>query len=92
MIKDTKEEAVVEEAVEEVENAAEAVPPSLTIQDLSSIRNIIDVASQRGAFRTNEFTVVGATYTKLNDFVNSVAPAAEPVADADGDVAEEVKE
>lgn len=48
--------------------------PELTIQDLSNLRSIIDVASQRGAFRAAEFSAVGSSFNKLNDFLNAVAP------------------
>lgn len=51
--------------------------PDLTVQDLSALKAIIDVASQRGAFKPNEMTVVGTTYTKLENFLNAVAAAAE---------------
>ena len=72
MIDDTQEnEAVVEEATESTEEVVANETASLSIQDLANLRNIIDVASQRGAFRTNEFTVVGATYTRLNNFLAS---------------------
>jgi hypothetical protein len=56
---------------------AAATPPELTIQDLGNLRAIIDVASQRGAFRATEMAAVGATFNKLNDFLNVVAPPAE---------------
>jgi hypothetical protein len=36
------------------------------------MKSIIDVASQRGAFRPNEMTTVGQTYTKLETFLNAV--------------------
>lgn len=41
----------------------------LTVQDLAAIRQIIDVASQRGAFKPNEMVVVGTTYSKLEAFL-----------------------
>lgn len=60
----------------------------LTINDLGAIKSIIDVASQRGAFKPNEMTTVGQVYTKLEAFLNAVqaqqaaqegaAPAEEP--------------
>ena len=49
--------------------------PELTIQDLQNLRAIIDVASQRGAFRAVEMQAVGVAFNKLNDFLNAVAPA-----------------
>lgn len=44
----------------------------LTITDLSALRDIIDVACSRGAFRANEMTTVGAIYTKLESFLEQV--------------------
>ena len=52
-----------------------AQQPELTIQDLGNLRAIIDVASQRGAFRAAEMQAVGSAFNKLNDFLNAVAPA-----------------
>lgn len=49
----------------------------LTINDLAALRSIIDVASQRGAFKPNEMVAVGQTYTKLNNFLEAVAKQAE---------------
>ena len=48
--------------------------PELTIQDLGNLRAIIDVASQRGAFRAAEFEAVGSAFRKLDTFLNAVAP------------------
>ena len=47
--------------------------PDLTIQDLQALKSIIDVASQRGAFKPNEMMTVGQTYSKLETFLNAVA-------------------
>jgi len=44
----------------------------LTVQDLAAIKQIFDVASQRGAFRPNEMMTVGQVYTKLETFLNAV--------------------
>lgn len=57
--------------------------PDLTVQDLGALKAIIDVASQRGAFKPNEMTVVGQTYTKLEAFLNAVAAAQQPAAEAE---------
>ena len=77
-----------ETAVEQPEAAApsQAQPAELTVQDLQSIKSIIDVASQRGAFKPNEMAVVGTTYTKLETFLNAVQaqqPAQEQAAQAE---------
>ena len=74
-------EEVTEDTTANVVDSTE-VPASLTVQDLANLRNIIDVASQRGAFKTTEFTVVGATYSKLSNFINAIAPKEEASSEA----------
>lgn len=65
-----------------VGGAEEAVAaPELTVQDLGNLRAIIDVASQRGAFRAAEMAAVGSVFNRLNDFLNAVAPPAEQTAE-----------
>lgn len=44
----------------------------LTVQDLNVIKTIIDVASQRGAFKANEMAMVGTVYNKLEGFLKIV--------------------
>jgi|AntRauTorcE11897_2_1112592.scaffolds.fasta_scaffold04787_5 hypothetical protein len=46
--------------------------PDLSIQDLASLKQIIDVASQRGAFKPGEMAQVGQTYNKLEAFLNEI--------------------
>lgn len=74
-----KSEAV-ENAVEEVsaveETAQQETPvESISLQDLQVLSNIVDLATQRGAFRGNELTQVGAVYDKLSTFLQQVAAA-----------------
>lgn len=52
-------------------------PVELTVQDLGVLRSIIDVASQRGAFKANEMEAVGKTYNKLDSFLQQVQKAEE---------------
>jgi hypothetical protein len=66
--KDTQEVENVSGTEEAGESGAE-----LTVQDLSAIKQIIDVASQRGAFRPNEMMTVGQTYSKLETFLAAVS-------------------
>ena len=40
-----------------------------TIGDLAGIRNIIDIACQRGAFRGEEMTEVGQVFDRLSNFI-----------------------
>ena len=47
--------------------------PELNLSDLGAIKSIIDVASQRGAFKANELESVGKIYNRLSTFLDSVA-------------------
>ena len=72
MSEDTNVEAKVTEASAAPETS-EAQGPDLTVQDLQALKSIIDVASQRGAFKPNEMMTVGQTYSKLETFLAAVA-------------------
>lgn len=50
---------------------------TLTINDLVTLRNVIDLASTRGAFRANELSEVGEVYNRLNQFVDASVAAAQ---------------
>lgn len=64
-------EDVKDQAVPEAAQQAPAV--DLNISDLVALKNIIEVASQRGAFKAAELEAVGKTFNKLNVFLESVA-------------------
>ena len=49
---------------------------NLTIADLQTISNIIDIAMTRGAFRANEAKTVGESYEKINAFLQTVQQTA----------------
>jgi hypothetical protein len=53
--------------------AAPAEEPGLNISDLMALKSIVEVASQRGAFKANELEAVGKTFNKLTTFLESVA-------------------
>ena len=44
----------------------------ITIADLDTIKNIIDLACTRGAFRGAELSQVGTVYDKLSVFLQAV--------------------
>jgi hypothetical protein len=44
----------------------------ITIADLDTIKNIIDLACTRGAFRGAELSQVGVVYDKLSEFLEAV--------------------
>lgn len=41
----------------------------LTINDLNGLKTIIDVATQRGAFKASELEAVGKLYNRLDKFL-----------------------
>jgi len=61
------EEVTKEEGTEQAQNI------ELTVNDLNALKQIIDVASGRGAFKPNEMTTIGTVYTKLENFLTAVA-------------------
>jgi PBP1b-binding outer membrane lipoprotein LpoB len=66
------EEVKNQEPVAEQVPAQEQPPVDLTVQDLAGLRSIIDVASQRGAFKAAEMEAVGKLFNKLNGFLEAV--------------------
>lgn len=49
----------------------------LSVTDLAVLKNIIDLASERGAFRGSELKTVGEVYEKLTAFLAWVVAQAE---------------
>ena len=72
MTEETKTQAPATEAPKS--EAPTQGAPDLTVQDLQALKAIIDVASQRGAYKPNEMEVVGRTYNRLNVFLDAVTP------------------
>ena len=70
-----KQEAQVPAA--EAANAEAAVQqpqgPDLNVSDLVALKYIIEVATNRGAFKATELEAVGKTFNKLNSFLEAVA-------------------
>lgn len=62
-----------DEVKKEAEQQAPAQgAPELTVSDLHLLKQVIDVASQRGAFKPNEMVNVGTIYNKLEAFLTAV--------------------
>jgi hypothetical protein len=58
----------------------------ISIADLDTIKNIIDLASSRGAFRGEELQEIGIVYNKLKNFLDEVidqAKAQQTIADVE---------
>lgn len=70
----SKENQPVEETTAETQ--AEQTS-DLNINDLNTLRAIIDLASSRGAFKTAEMVAVGSAYNKLNAFLEKIAKQSE---------------
>lgn len=60
----------------EVQATTEA-QASLSLNDLATLANVINLATQRGAFRANELSSVGSAYDKLNAFLGAAQKATE---------------
>lgn len=52
--------------------AEQANPNDLNIQDLATMKAIIDLASERNAFKPGEMAAVGIVYNKLDLFLKNV--------------------
>ena len=50
---------------------------TLSISDLAVLKNCIDIAASRGAFRAPEMKSVGEVYDKLSAFLQTVIAQAE---------------
>ena len=76
-----KEKLMTEEVQKQeapVAPATEAAPqqpagPDLNVSDLVALKSIIEVATQRGAFKATELEAVGKTFNKLSAFLDAVA-------------------
>jgi len=60
------EESISEESAAAAEPAAK---PSITLQDIASVVDILQVCTNRGAWRVNELTTVGQLYDRLTSFL-----------------------
>jgi hypothetical protein len=69
----TEEIKAPEAPVQSDATQTQAAAPDLNINDLAALRSILDVASQRGAFKAAELEAVGKIYNKLNTFLEAVS-------------------
>ncbi len=68
-------EQATAQATEEAQAPEAPATPDLTVQDLQALKMIIDVTTQRGAFKANEMASVGNVYNRLTAFLDHIAPA-----------------
>ena len=76
-----KEKQQAEPVQEATAPAAQQEQPSLNLQDLILVAQIIQICSSRGAFKADELANVGNLYTKLVAFLQSTG-ALTPATDA----------
>ncbi len=69
----TEENQVEQPAPEATAPAQDTPAADLNISDLLALKSVVEVASQRGAFKANELEGVGRVYNKLSNFLESVA-------------------
>lgn len=53
--------------------AQQPAGPDLNVSDLVALKSIIEVATQRGAFKATELEAVGKTFNKLSAFLEAVS-------------------
>jgi hypothetical protein len=72
---------------EENNNVEEQQAPQLSLQDIATAVQVIDICSKRGAFEGQELEVVGGVRNRILSFLQAAAPKDEvpegevPVAD-----------
>ena len=72
MTEETNQPASTESVGQEAAPSPQSAP-DLNISDLLAVKNIIEVATSRGAFKATELAAVGKTFNKLNTFLESVS-------------------
>ena len=68
-----EQEAVVPQEEQENTQTAKSESLDLNIQDLIGLKSVVDVATQRGAFKAAELEAVGKLYNRLSGFIDSVS-------------------
>lgn len=54
------------------ESLEEAQAESISLNDLASLMQVVELASTRGAFRAAELSTVGAVFDRLSRFLSAV--------------------
>lgn len=68
---------MTEQTTEAQENVEVPQAPELSIADIITLKQVVEVATARGAFRAQELTQVGRVYDRVNNWVQTVAPQPE---------------
>jgi hypothetical protein len=62
-------------------NETQSATPGLGLADIAFLLQIVEICSQRGAFKADELTSVGTVYDKVKAFISANSPA-QPAAPA----------
>ena len=82
---------MTEEVKNENAEAVEAEAPQLSLQDIATMVQIIDICSKRGGFEGPELEAVGGLRNRVVKFLNAAAPKDEEVPEGDVPVEEPVE-
>lgn len=61
------------EEVSNTEETQEEKVESINLNDIQALLQIVDIASNRGAFQTSEMSQIGAVYDKVSAFLRGIA-------------------
>jgi hypothetical protein len=85
MTKQVTTETQETETTQEVAQPEVAKAPDLNLNDLVAMRNLIEVVTQRGAFKANELSAAGQLFDKLNAFLTAAEAQAQANQPAQGE-------
>ena len=64
-------------------NNVPAQTSGVTLNDIAFLVNVIEIVAQRGAFKAEELSTVGAIYDKVKAFITNAQPPAQPTEGTD---------
>ena len=59
-------------------NNVPAQTSGVTLNDIAFLVNVVEIVAQRGAFKAEELSTIGAVYDKVKAFITSAEQAAQP--------------
>ena len=64
----------------DINDVPATTPPAVTISDIAFLVQIVEIVAQRGAFKADELSSVGAVYDKVKAFIvaNTQQPTPQP--------------
>ena len=59
-------------------NNVPAQTSGVTLNDIAFLVNVVEIVAQRGAFKAEELSTIGAVYDKVKAFIVGNTPAPQP--------------